>query len=119
MLNCFFDNLQFALNQGQLGPRYIWHMHETGTTTVQKPNKVVARQGFKQVGKMSPGARGSLVIIAVVVSATGNVVLPFFYLLLRAHFYDYFLNSAPPGGSGAATPPGWMNELHFVEFNIL
>jgi len=28
-------------------------MDETGITTVQKPNKIVARRGFKQVGRIT------------------------------------------------------------------
>ena len=103
----FFDNLQSVLNRHRLGPSDIWNMDETGVTTVQKPNKVVARKGFKQVGKMTSGERGTLVTVAVAVSATGSVVPPFF-IFPRVHFREYFLTSAPPGSSGAANPSGWM-----------
>lgn len=111
----FFDNLQCVLSRLKLGPSDIWNMDETGVTTVQKPNKVVARKGFKQVGKMTSGERGTLVTLAVAVSATGNVVPPFF-IFPRVHFRDHFLNSAPPGSSGAANPSGWMKESHFLKF---
>ena len=31
----------------------IWNMDETGITTVQKPNRIVAHSGFKQIGKLT------------------------------------------------------------------
>ena len=64
---------------------------------------------------MTSGERGSLVTIAVAVSATGNVVPPFF-IFPRVHFRDNFLKCAPPGSSGSANPSGWMKESHFLEF---
>ena len=64
---------------------------------------------------MTSGERGSLVTIAVAVSATGNVVPPFF-IFPRVHFRDNFLKCAPPGSSGSANPSGWMKESHFLEY---
>ena len=53
-------------------------MDETGVTTVQRPEKVVARCGRKQIGAITPAARGFLVPFALAVSATGNSIPPFF-----------------------------------------
>ena len=53
-------------------------MNETGVTTVQKPSKVVARKGFKQVGAITSAERGTLVTLATAVSAVGNSIPPFF-----------------------------------------
>lgn len=64
---------------------------------------------------MASGERGSLVTVAVAVSATGNVVQPFF-IFPRVHFRDHFLDCATPGSSGAANSSGWMKEPHFLEF---
>lgn len=57
----FFDNLQSALERYNIQPHDIWNMDETEVTTVQKPNKVIARRGFKQIGAVTSTERGSLV----------------------------------------------------------
>lgn len=60
-------------------------MDETGVTTVQKPNRVIAGRGFKQIGRITSAERGALVTMAVAVSAAGNSIPPFF-VFPRAHF---------------------------------
>lgn len=114
-VNAFFDNLQKVLDRLRVGPSDIWNMDETGITTVQKPDRVVARRGFKQVGRMVSAERGTLVTLAMAVSATGNTVPPFF-IFPRVHFRKHFLNNAPPGSAGDANPSGWMKEEHFVRY---
>lgn len=44
MLNVgtFFDNLESIMKRHNFEPHEVWNMDETGVTTVQKPNKVVA-----------------------------------------------------------------------------
>ena len=56
----------------------IWNMDETGVTTVQTPDRVVARRGVKQVGSMTSAERGALVSVACAVQALGNSIPPFF-----------------------------------------
>ncbi|XP_068246724.1 uncharacterized protein [Palaemon carinicauda] len=90
-------------------------MDETGVTAVQKPVKVVARKGSKQIRKITSAERGTLVTVAITVSAIGNAIPPFF-IFPRAHFRDRFLINIPPGSSGAANPSGWMKESDFVGF---
>lgn len=72
----FFDNLEKVLTRHSLGPGDIWNMDETGVTTVQKPDRLVARRGFKQVGSLTSGERGTLATLACTVSATGNSIPP-------------------------------------------
>lgn len=62
-------------------------MDETGVTTVQKPNKVVARKGLKQVGAITSAERGTLVTLAAAVSGGGNSVPPFF--VFQTDFLDW------------------------------
>ena len=92
----FFDNLGKVLTRDSLGPGDIWNMDETGVTTVQKPDRLVARRGFKQVGSLTSGERGTLVTLACAVSATGNSIPPYF-IFPRVHFRDHFINNGPPG----------------------
>ena len=68
----FFDNLNKVLNKYDIGPGSIWNMDETGVTTVQRPDRIVARRGRKQIGKITSQERGDLVTVAMAVSALGN-----------------------------------------------
>lgn len=71
-------------------------MDETGVTTVQKPNKVVAKRGFKQIGAITLAERETLVTLAAAVSGGGNSVLPFL-VFPRVHFKNHFIRDGPIG----------------------
>ncbi|KAJ8971543.1 hypothetical protein NQ314_000649 [Rhamnusium bicolor] len=43
-VNAFFDNLQEVMDRYHFQSCDIWNMDETGITTVQKPDRVVARE---------------------------------------------------------------------------
>lgn len=114
-VNSFFQNLQEVLDRYHFKAADIWNADETGTTTVQKPVKIVAREGTKQIGKITSAERGTLVTLMVAVSATGNTVPPLF-VFPRVKYQSYFLNNSPVGSVGCANPSGWMNEDHFCFF---
>jgi hypothetical protein len=114
-VNAFFDNLKAVLDRLRVGPGDIWNMDETGVTTVQTPDRVVARRGCKQVGRLVSAQRGKLVTLALVVSATGNTVPPFL-IFPRVNFRVHFLNGASAGSHGDANPTGWMKAEHFLNF---
>ncbi|KAM7374971.1 hypothetical protein PAMP_007594 [Pampus punctatissimus] len=111
----FFDNLEKVLTRHSLGPEDIWNMDETGVTMVQIPDRLVARRGFKQVGSLTSGERGTLVTLAWAVSATGNSTPPYF-IFPWVCFRDHFISNGPLGSKGGANPIGWMKEPHFVDF---
>ncbi|CAH1985292.1 unnamed protein product [Acanthoscelides obtectus] len=104
-VNAFFDNLASVMEKHKLEPHEIWNMDETGITTVQRPDGVIVRRGYKQVGSIVSSERGTLVTLASAVSAIGNSIPPFF-IFPRVHFKPHFLNSAPPGSQGSANPSG-------------
>lgn len=43
----------------KFGCQAIWNIDETGVTTVQHPDKIIASKGSKQVGAATSGERGS------------------------------------------------------------
>ena len=47
----------------------IYNMDETGVTTVQKPKHIVTQMGRKQVGSVTSGERGELVMVVCAVVA--------------------------------------------------
>ncbi|GBP09108.1 Jerky protein homolog-like [Eumeta japonica] len=111
----FFDNLESVIKRNNIQPQDIWNMDETRVTTVQKPSKVIARKGFKQVDAITSAERGTLVTLAAAVLAVGNSVPPFF-VFPRVHFKDYFIRDGPIGCKGGSNPSGWMTEELFVAF---
>lgn len=111
----FFTNLKTIYQRYHLEASDIWNVDETGVTTVQKPDRVVARRGYKQIGKLTSAERGTLVTLTVAVSANGNTVPPFF-IFPRVNYRDHFITGAPVGSLGDANPSGWMKETHFIKF---
>ena len=59
----FFDNLEQVMQRHHFGPHQVYNIDETGITTVQKPGRVIAEHGSKQVGQVTSGKRGTLVTI--------------------------------------------------------
>ncbi|KAJ8956451.1 hypothetical protein NQ318_010765 [Aromia moschata] len=111
----FFSNLTTVYKRLNLEAADIWNVDETGITTVQRPDRVVARRGLKQIGKVTSAERGTLVTLTVAVSASGNSVPPFF-IFPRVNYRDHFVRDAPIGSIGDANPSGSMKEEHFVKF---
>lgn len=73
----FFKNLRTVMDRLKPSAGDIWNVDETGVTTVHKPDRVIARRGFKQIGSLTSQERGCLVTVTIAVSATGNCVPPF------------------------------------------
>lgn len=111
----FFDNLDSVLKKLNITAADIWNIDETGVTTVQRPDRIVARRGFRQIGRVTSAERGSLVTMALAVSATGNSVPPFF-VFPRVNFKDHFIRDGPAGCFGDAHPSGWMTENGFFNY---
>lgn len=84
-------------------------------TSVQKPGRIVARRGLKQIGKLTPAERETLVTAAFAVNAAGNSI-PLFLIFPRIKFHDPFLLDGPVGCAGDANQSGWIIEKSFVKF---
>lgn len=113
----FFAKLKKLYDKYHFMPQNVYNMDETGVTTVQVPDRVIARKGVKQVGRIVSAERGTLVTLAVAISAIGNMIPPFF-IFPRKRFKNEFLIGGPPGCDGASNPSGWMNADQFYEFLV-
>jgi len=111
----FFDNLAEVMDRYQFEPKDIWNMDETGVTTVQKPSKIVAQKGIKQVGAVTSAERGRLVTVAVAINAQGGHIPPFFVFPLK-RFQDHMIREGPVGCAGAGNASGWMQDAEFLLF---
>ena len=86
-----------------------------GITTVQKPDRIIARKGIKQVGAITSAERGTLVTIAIAINAIGNSIPPIF-VFPRKRFKEHFMRGAPVGSIGCANGSGWMQHEDFLIF---
>ncbi|CAF4778747.1 unnamed protein product [Pieris macdunnoughi] len=111
----FFQNYTAVVDKHKLQGKDIWNVDETGITTVQKPDRVIARRGQKQVSAMTSAERGTLVTIALAGNATGNHIPPMF-VFPRKRFKDHFIRDGPTGSIGTANGSGWMQEEDFYIF---
>lgn len=114
-VEAFFDNLKTVMDRHTYEPQDIYNVDETGVTTVQKPDRVIARRGIRQVGALTSAERGKLVTIAFAVNALGNAIPPFFVFPL-VRYHDHFVRDGPVGSAGASNPSGWMEDASFLVF---
>lgn len=111
----FFNNLSTVLTRLKVDACDIWNVDETGVTTVNKPDKIVARRGARLIGKMTSAERGTLVTVAIAVNAAGNSIPPFI-VFPRVKFQAHFIRDGPIGCEGDANPSGWMVEKNFYNY---
>uniref|UniRef100_A0A2H1VA32 SFRICE_041261 n=1 Tax=Spodoptera frugiperda TaxID=7108 RepID=A0A2H1VA32_SPOFR len=111
----FFDNLAEVMDRYKFEPKDIWNMDETGVTTVQRPSKILAQKGIKQVGAITSAERGRLVTVAVAINAQGGHIPPFFVFPLK-RYQEHMIREGPVGCAGAGNASGWMQEAEFLLF---
>lgn len=111
----FFENLKTVLEKYNFERKDIWNSDETGVQTVQRPSKIVAEKGVRQVAKATSAERGQTVTITTAVSAIGHALPPLF-IFPRVFYKDHFVKGGPPGCIGVAHPSGWMTGTSFLVF---
>lgn len=111
----FFDKWGELLDRLKCQPQNIYNIDETGVTTTQKPSRVIAVKGTKQVGAITSQERGTLVTVCLAVNAIGNAVPPFF-VFPRKNFQPHFVRDGPPGCDGSGNKSGWMQDEDFLLF---
>ncbi|GBP43058.1 hypothetical protein EVAR_96320_1 [Eumeta japonica] len=57
-VSMFFANLTTVYQRLNVSPGDIWNVDETGVTTVQVPNRIIAQRGIKSLGKITSAERG-------------------------------------------------------------
>jgi len=112
-VNEFFDKIQEVMNRYKFPAHAIFNLDETGVTTVQRPNRIVAETGVKQVGQVTSQERGTLVTVCAIINAIGNSIPPA-VIFPRAHFKRNMISGCPVGTLGLAKPSGWMTTDNFL-----
>lgn len=115
-VEAFFKNLTDVYEKFQFEPSRIWNFDETGVSNVQKPHRVIAETGRKQVGQISSAERGVLVTVGGAVNATGNAMPPVL-LYPRVRIDPKILGRGAPAGSLIlGNKSGWMTAEEFPSF---
>ncbi|KAK6191085.1 hypothetical protein SNE40_002832 [Patella caerulea] len=111
----FFDLLRSIFANADYDSPKIWNMDETALTTVQKPSKIMAEKGIRQVGKVTSAERGELVTFICAMNAAGGY-LPPLYVFPRKRMVDVLMKGSPPGSVGYVTESGWSDGEQFLKW---
>ena len=111
----FFDLLKSILQKETITSNMIYNVDETGITCVQKPSKVIAKKGTKQVGRITSAERGKTVTAVSSMNAIGNYIPPIF-VFPRKRMYPALLKGAPQGSKGYTSKSGWIDSNIFLQW---
>jgi DDE superfamily endonuclease/helix-turn-helix, Psq domain len=115
----FYQVLESMLfdNEGNpmVPPENIYNVDESGYTVVQKPRKIIARKGKKNVGCVTSAERGKTITTVCCMSAAGSFVPPMF-IFPRIRMRTDLMDHAPAGALGTCTKSGWINDEKFTEW---
>jgi len=93
----------------------IFNVDESEITTVQKPVRVLAKTGCKQVGKVVSSEKGSTTTVVCAMNPLG-VYVPPMMLFKRKNMNKNLMKGAPDGAEGVPSPTGWMDSTIFVKY---
>ena len=113
-VSIFFKNLLTVQEKNNFPPTKIFNVDETGVSSVQKPQRVLACKGEK-VGKVISYERGQTTTAICCVSASGQYIPPYF-IFARSRMTPSLLNGAPLGSKGSVSKSGWTNKDIFVDW---
>lgn len=111
----FFDNYQEYIDKYKFNANRIYNVDESGLSTVQRPQKILATTGRKQVGAITSAERGSNVTVVCCMNAAGSYVPPFM-IFPRKNMKNELVDEAPTGTVGVAQKNGWMSTEIFVKW---
>lgn len=109
----FFNTLEMTLEKEKIGIDRIYNMDESGLSTVQRPPKIFAKTGRKQVGSLTSAERGHHVTCVCCMNGVGNFVPPAL-IFPRKNRKQELLDALPPGSLGLFHETGWMTADTFV-----
>lgn len=111
----FFEVYEEVLLKHKITPSKIFNMDESSLSTVQKPPKVFAKVGKKQVGAITSAERGMHVTVVCCMNPTGQYVPPAL-IFPRKNWKSELIDGAPVGSIGIAQETGWMTGEVFLRW---
>lgn len=114
-VDLFFKNLENVMTKHNFSPSQIYNMDETGVTTVQETEKIIAPKGQKRVGTVTSWERGKNVTVICAMSASGSFIPPLFIFPRQRHS-PQLEKDGPPGATYTCSHNGWTNETIFIKW---
>ena len=114
-VDAFYALYKSVLDGYAFTPQAVWNMDESGVTNVQKPIKVVATKGKRQVARMTSAERGITVTVVCCMNAAGQYVPPML-IFPRKRLAEGLMRGAPPGSIGEVSDSGWTDGELFVKW---
>lgn len=118
----FFELLQQTIQSYNINPMRIYNMDESGLSTVQSTQKIIAMKGKKQVGAITSAERGVHCTVVCCMSSAGNFIPPA-VIFPRKRWKQELGDNGPAGTLNLCQERGWMTgELfykwlqHFVSY---
>lgn len=113
----FFTVLQEIVDKNKIRPFRMYNVDESALSTVQRPQKIFATTGRKQVGALTSAEKGSHVTVVCCMSASGNYVPPCL-IFPRKLMKNELIDEAPTGTLGIAQESGWMTTNVFYKWLV-
>ncbi|KAB0790622.1 hypothetical protein PPYR_14936 [Photinus pyralis] len=113
----FFNTYDGLLACHKYAPNRIYNVDESGLSTVQRPPKILATTGRKQVGCLTSAERGSNVTVVCCFNAAGSYIPPCM-IFLRKNMKQELVDEAPTGTPGVAQESGWMTTDSYVKASV-
>lgn len=110
----FFSLLSTTIDKHDIQPARMFNMDESALTTVQKPPKIFASRGKKQVGALTSAERGLHVTVVACVSSSG-VYVPPAMIFPRKKLNPTLYDEAPTGTLRLCSESGYMTSDLFVK----
>lgn len=111
----FFTILQDSMKKHQFSPSRIFNIDETGLSIVQKPRKIVAEKGVKQIGRITSAERGKNITMIGTISASGTFIPPFL-IYPRTRMNPQLAVGCFPNTATHCNPSGWSDGELFLKF---
>ena len=111
----FFDLLKEIRLRNEIQPERTFNVDETGISNVQKPTKIIAKRGSKQVDKITSAERGKTITVVCAMNATGTYIPPMF-IFPRKRMVNTLMRGSPHGSEGHASPSGWIDSKLFMQW---
>lgn len=93
----------------------IYNVDESGYTVCQKPQRIVAKKGKKNVGILTSAEHGKNITVVCCVSAHGVYVPPMF-IFPRMKMKPKLMDRTPARSIGAVSKSGWINDSLFTQW---
>lgn len=111
----FFDILESTIEEFNITPERIYNMDESGLSTVQRPSKIFATKGRKQVGAVTSAERGVHTTAVCCMNAIGSFIPPAM-IFARKNAKAELTDDAPTGTLQLCQDSGWMTGPLFLKW---